>query len=59
MVGSVEGQAVALAHDYLEKFVSEHTHYLSSRFIGEALDLLRNVSGQQVTIHSLDPRPSS
>lgn len=44
VVGSTEGQAVALAHDYLEKFVSEHTHYLSSRFISEALDLLRNVS---------------
>lgn len=44
LVDSTESQAVALAHHYLEKFVSQHTHYLSSRFISEALDVLRNVS---------------
>ena len=42
----MEGQAVAIAHDYLEKFVSEYSHYLTSRFISEALDLLRNVRPQ-------------
>ena len=41
--GSIEEQAVALAHDYLEKFMLEYTNYLSSKFIREALDVLRNV----------------
>ncbi len=39
----MEEQAVALAHDYLEKFMLEYTNYLSSKFIREALDVLRNV----------------
>ena len=41
--GSVEEQAVALAHNYLEKFMLEHTNYLTSKFIRKALDVIRNV----------------
>ena len=43
-VQSTEEQAVSLAHDYLEKFMSEHAHYLSSTFVQDALDMLGNVS---------------
>lgn len=40
---SIGEQAIAVAHDYLEKFMSEHTHFLTLKFIREAQDLLRNV----------------
>jgi hypothetical protein len=41
---SIQERAVSLAHDYLEKFMGEHAHYLSSAFMQEALDMLENVS---------------
>lgn len=55
--GSTEEQAVALAHDYLEKFMCEHTHYQSSGFIREALDVLGNVSNQCMSLWMISPLP--